>query len=94
MNDRADLEVQTQVRFTEDGLEADSEVSTDLEDWGVHECGQERETKIEVGGSSEFADDRDRRGEVDAGEQETLVADVAQDQVTLGGEQAATQSKW
>lgn len=88
------LNVAAQMRFVDDGLEVDDEIETDLQDWGIAEPGPERETRHEVPQAESFGvDDREvvTREET---EQETLVADVADDQVTLGGEQAAGASKW
>lgn len=91
MKSRSELNVQTQVRFTESGLEADTEVDTDLADWGLVEIETERESKHMVEeASSLFNDDRNVESR-NFGEQETLFGDVKEDQVTLDGEQAAGQ---
>lgn len=87
-------EVQQQYVFTDNGeIEPEAEeVETDLQDWGAVEPEVERETKIEVEQGSLMADTRSVVKESES-EQETLMADVDDDQVTLSGE-SAEQSKW
>lgn len=88
-------DVTAQARFGESGeIEVDEEIDTDLADWGVVEEEQERKTQYEQPEASEFGVDDRAVTKKSQSEQETLFADVADDQVTLGGEQASTQSKW
>lgn len=95
MRDRDEVEVARQVRFGDDGtMEADEEVDTDLQDWGLVEDEVERETRVEVEAASEFGVDDRTTVKQESSEQETLVTDAADGQVTLGGEQAGGRSKW
>lgn len=95
MKDRDEVEVAAQMRFGSSGeMEVDEEVDTDLSDWGLMDEGPERETRVEVEAASEFGVDDRSKVEQSSSEQETLVTDAADDQVTLGGEQAAGRSKW
>lgn len=94
MKDRSEVDVARQVRFGSDGLEADEEVDTDLTDWDVVENEPERESKTLEPAASEFGVDDRQTTKRSQSEQETLVTDAADDQVTLGGERAAGRSKW
>ena len=88
-------DVAAQARFGSDGeLETDEQVDTDLSDWGLVDDGPERETRVEVEAASEFGVDDRTVVKQSSSEQETLVTDAADDQVTLGGERAAGRSKW
>lgn len=87
--------VAAQARFGASGeMEVDEEVDTDLSDWGLVDEGPERETKVEVEAASEFGVDDRTVVKQSGSEQETLVTDAADGQVTLGGEEAAGRSKW
>ena len=87
--------VAAQARFGSDGeLETDEQVDTDLSDWGLVDEEPERETRVEVEAASEFGVDDRTVVKQSSSEQETLVTDAADDQVTLGGERAAGRSKW
>lgn len=88
MKQREDLEVTAQVRFTEDGLEADVEVETDLADWGVVKKEQEQETKYEEPRASSFGVDDREVVKREERKQVGLFQEVDQDQVTLSGEEA------
>lgn len=95
MRDRDELEVARQVRFGDGGsMEVDDEVDTDLSDWGLVDSEPERESRVEVEAASEFGVDDRSVVEQQSSEQETLVTDAADGQVTLGGQQAAGRSKW
>lgn len=83
------LDVHTQVRFTDEGLEADTEVETDLQDWGIVEGTQERESRVMGPKASQFGvDDREATADEIEREQETLVYNVEADQEQLGGGKA------
>lgn len=89
--------VQHQCRFTKDGsIEPDEFAASDLSDWGLVDDQPEQESRIEVEAASEFGvDDRTEvRSSRAESEQESLFADVADDQQTLGGGSASQQSKW
>lgn len=96
MKSRDDLEVTAQVRFGEDGeMKKDEEVDTSLDDWGIVEETEERETKYETESASEFGvDDRSARGEIDEGRQSDLVLRGAKGQKDLTGEEVGMQSNW
>ena len=88
-------DVAAQARFGSSGeLEVDEQVDTDLSDWGLVDEEPERETRVEVEAASEFGVDDRTVVEQSSTEQETLVTDAADGQVTLGGEEAAGRSKW
>jgi hypothetical protein len=95
MSDIEKPSVAAQARFGRGGeMEVDETTETDLGDWGISEPGPERETRVEEEAASEFGVDDRAVTKEQASEQETLVPDVEEDQQTLTGEAAATQSKW
>jgi len=91
MNDQ--IQVSAQTRSGSNGLEVEDTTETDLADWGISEPGQERETRIEEGGSEALIDDR-KTVERSEGEQSNLFPDVESDQKTLDGKDASKQSLW
>lgn len=88
--------VEQQARFGEGEIVTDDEaVETDFSDWDVYEPGPERETTvIEARNDGGLAEDTREQVKEEQREQAALVADVQDDQVTLGGERAAGQSMW
>lgn len=94
MSDRPEIEIQQQTAFGDDGqLEVtETSVETSLEDFGADVDHRDRDSRLDRPESSEFGvDDRPEVAHASNGEQSALFADTADDQQTLGGENAAAQ---
>ena len=88
-------EVSHQMRIADGGFEIDKHTESDLADWGFVEKGSERETRYLEPKASEFGeDDRTEVKQSGQTEQETLVLDVDDDQMTLSGEEASGQANF
>lgn len=85
MKSRDELSIRRQVRFGEEGLEADQAVDTDLKDWGLDIDEDRGESRVLEPEASEFGVD-DRHLSVDTeSEQEPLFHGGDRDQRTLDG---------
>ncbi|XVH33788.1 hypothetical protein ACNS7O_18340 (plasmid) [Haloferacaceae archaeon DSL9] len=94
MSDRPEIKIQRQTAFGEDGqLElTETSVETSLEDFGADVDHRDRDSRLDRPKASEFGvDDRPEADQASNGEQSALFADTAEDQQTLGGENAAAQ---
>jgi hypothetical protein len=95
-SDTAEIEFDsttTQASFDSDGtITTPDTTETSLGDWGL-DVGRERETRYEQEAASEFGiDDRVETGDDNSGDQTLLFPDTDDDQLTLTGEKASTQS--
>ena len=96
-SERTKPDVQRQMVFAESGEIEPEEgpIGTSLEDYGAEVDHRERATKIDEPSASEFGvDDRPEFTKTDDGEQAGLYLMGDPDQQTLGGEQAAGQSRF
>lgn len=94
MSDQPEIEIQRQTAFGEDGqLEiTETSVETSLEDFGADVDHRDRDSRLDRPEASEFGvDDRPEVTQSSEGDQSRLFADTAEDQQTLGGENAAAQ---
>lgn len=88
--------VARQVRFGTDGsMEADEEVDTDFSDWGIHEEGPKRETRIEQEQASQFGiDDRTEVEQTSQTEQGKLFAKRSEKQMGLDGKAGGMEAQY
>jgi len=91
MSDRAEIEIQRQTAFGDDGqlevTEASVEIS--LENFGADVDHRDRDARLDRPEASEFGvDDRPEVEQTSEGDQSTLFADTDEDQQTLAGDDA------
>ena len=94
MSDRPELDIHQQTAFGEDGqLEiTESSVETSLEDFGADVDHRDRDSQIDRPEASEFGvDDRPEITRSTESDQSNLFAEIADDQQTLTGDNAARQ---
>jgi hypothetical protein len=89
-------DVEHQARFGTDGdMEIDEHTESDLSDWGIVEGEPERETRIEQEAASEWGvDDRTEVEQEQQTEQDTLVVERDDEQMTLGGDAGGMEVKY
>ncbi|GAA0213057.1 MULTISPECIES: hypothetical protein [Halobacteriales] len=92
MSDQAEIEIQRQTAFGDDGqLEVtETSVETSLEDFGADVDHRDRDSRLDRPEASVFGvDDRPAVEQSTEGDQSTLFADTDEDQQTLAGDDAA-----
>ena len=94
MSETPTPEVSHQVLFGDDGLEIEDQTETTFSDWGFGGDDRDRETRYEKPRASSFGVDDRKVVKASEHEQATIFPNVDEDQVTLGGDRAATRSKW
>jgi len=93
MSNRPEIKIQHQTAFGDDGrLEVVEEsVETSLEDFGAEIDRRERDSRLDQPEADQFGvDNRPEVAHSSESDQATLFADIADDQRTLTGEEAAT----